>query len=259
MLNSASTSIRPAGRFARAAERYDALARHQAHAAVRLMELLPAVDAPRHVLELGCGTGLLTRQLVQRYPSAQLTVVDLAEAMLERCAQRVLRPHDQAVLADASRYWPEEGPAVDAVLSSCALQWFADPLGWMRRTQARLHPGAWIALALPVEGTLRELAACAPATATFLPLPPAGEWRSRFESVGWSSLCLTSETLTLRYASALEVLRSLHGIGATCTTPGLPPLTPGAMRRWVAACESQFGGPDGVPCTYELLYVIARR
>ncbi len=258
MLNRASTGARPAGRFARAAGSYDALARHQAHAARRLMELLPAAGAPRHVLELGCGTGLLTHHLVRRYPSAHFTVVDLAESMLERCARQVLRPRDCAVLADAGTYWPE-GPAVDALLSSCALQWFADPLGWIRRTHSRLHPDAWIALAFPVEGTLRELAACAPESATFLPLPPAGEWRRRFESVGWSSLCLRSETLTLQYESALDVLRTLHGIGATCTTPGLAPLTPGAIRRWVAACETRFGGPDGVPCTYELLYVTARR
>ncbi len=192
------------------------------------------------------------------YPDALITAVDLAAAMLERCAQQVLRPGDRAVLADAAHYWPDS-PPVDAVVSSCALQWFTEPADWVHRTRARLRPGAWMALVVPVAGTLGELARCAPATARFLPLPSAAEWRARFEGTEWASLHFATETLTLYYDGALEVLRSLHGIGATCAAPDLAPLKPGTVRRWMAACEAQFGGPRGVPCTYELLYITARR
>lgn len=44
---------------------------------------------PRRILELGCGTGALTLALLQQYPDAHITVIDLAERMIEATCQRV--------------------------------------------------------------------------------------------------------------------------------------------------------------------------
>lgn len=242
-------------RFARAAHRYDALARHQAIAAEQLVAGLPVAFAPRRILELGCGTGLLTRHLAARFPRADLTVVDLAPEMLDACRSRCLRPTDHAVQADAESFWPAE--AVDAVLSSCAVQWFHDPERWIAATHARLPPGGWVATVFPIAGTLREFADCAPAGTPRLPMPSASTWRRRFASVPWQGLDTAAETLTLWYPSAMDILRALHGIGATCAAPGAAALKPGEIRRLAADYEARYRTGEGVPCTYELLYVVA--
>lgn len=244
-------------RFSRAARRYDELARHQAIAAQHLAERLPADADPRHLLELGCGTGLLTRHLVARCPAAKLTAVDLAPSMLLACRARCLRPTDVAVEADAETYWPPD--PVDAAVSSCAIQWFDDPERWIAATHARLAPGGWLAVVFPIEGTLREFAACAPHGTPMLPMPSAATWRQRFAQAPWRSLDTATETVTLWYPSALDILRALHGIGATCAAPGAAALRPGAIRKLAADYEQRFRAPDGIPCTYELLYVVARR
>ena len=113
-----------AANFSRAAWRYESLARHQAIAARNLVARLPADLRPRHVLDLGCGTGLLIRLLAGRFPDADFTAVDLSEAMLDVCRSRSLRPSDQAVRADAEHWWPER--PVDLCASSCSVQWFQD-------------------------------------------------------------------------------------------------------------------------------------
>lgn len=41
------------------------------------------------VLEIGCGTGLILQELVQRHPAADITGVDLTEAMLSIASERL--------------------------------------------------------------------------------------------------------------------------------------------------------------------------
>ena len=42
------------------------------------------LSGPLRVLDLGCGTGEITRRLAQRYPQAELLGIDILEANLER-------------------------------------------------------------------------------------------------------------------------------------------------------------------------------
>ena len=79
-----------AARFGRAAREYEAHATVQQHTAIRLAEQiadLPLPPQPR-VLEIGCGTGLLTRELAYRLGPADWTITDLAPAMLAAVRRR---------------------------------------------------------------------------------------------------------------------------------------------------------------------------
>ncbi|AJY74717.1 malonyl-ACP O-methyltransferase [Paenibacillus beijingensis] len=80
-----------------AAGSYDTHALVQRSMADRLVHLLaarpvPAGGAAREpaVLEIGCGTGILTEKLLRHLPCASLTAIDLAPAMIEAAKQRVV-------------------------------------------------------------------------------------------------------------------------------------------------------------------------
>ena len=45
----------------------------------------------RRIVDLGCGPGTSTRLLIERYPQARITAVDLSEAMLAVAAERAAR------------------------------------------------------------------------------------------------------------------------------------------------------------------------
>lgn len=63
----------------------------------RLIEYMPAIrSGPPRILELGCGTGNLSLRLAQRYPKANLTLVDAAPEMIELTRER-LGAHDVAL------------------------------------------------------------------------------------------------------------------------------------------------------------------
>jgi len=80
-----------AGYFGSMSESYDSLI-HRAvprydEMIARLLEYLPS--DPRRVLELGCGTGNLSLQLVDAFPRAELTLVDASAEMISLVRSRI--------------------------------------------------------------------------------------------------------------------------------------------------------------------------
>ena len=71
-------------RFARRAATYEHHAGQQRAIARKLARYLPELESPS-VLEIGCGTGFLTRHLVARYPRGAITVTDIAPQMVAAC------------------------------------------------------------------------------------------------------------------------------------------------------------------------------
>ena len=107
-------------RFGRAAARYEAHAPAQRAAARRLAEDIARLDLPPRprILEIGCGTGLLTRELARRLGPADWMLTDISPAMLEIAR---LGP---APAACATRRWTENIPTpCPAATTSSAPAW----------------------------------------------------------------------------------------------------------------------------------------
>ncbi|HEV7205181.1 MAG TPA: trans-aconitate 2-methyltransferase [Jatrophihabitans sp.] len=103
-------------------------------------------DAPRRVVDLGCGPGALTAGLVPRWPDATVEGVDSSEEMIaaaaalatDRLSFRLGDVADFAVPADA-----------DVVLSNATLQWVPGHRGLLTRWAGELPPGGWLAFQVP--------------------------------------------------------------------------------------------------------------
>jgi tRNA (cmo5U34)-methyltransferase len=108
--------------------------------------------APRRIVDLGAGTGLLSGFLRAAFPDAQLTLVDGAGRMLER-ARTVLGTEDVSYIeADLTDRLPE-GPW-DAIVSGLAVHHLSDgeKRSLMQRIHAALRPGGVFVNAEQVAG-----------------------------------------------------------------------------------------------------------
>lgn len=220
-----------AGRFGARAAAYEDNAGLQRLVAKRLSRLLPPLEAPR-VLELGCGTGLFSRELIARYPDGDFTLGDLSQPMLDQCRANVAglaRGALSFARLDANR--PQLDGRFDVIAISMTLHWLNDPLAALAR----------------LRGALTSNGALLFATIGGTSFP---EWRAALAAeklpVGLIDVpdlpgIVEEERLSLD-ADALAFLRRMQAVGGLTPKEGYRPLSPGALRRAIRRADKTPGG-----------------
>jgi trans-aconitate 2-methyltransferase len=104
-------------------------------------------EAPRHVVDLGCGPGNLTSLLVSRWPDADVLGVDSSAEMVDRAAGvdglRVERGDVRTWEA-----FPDAAP-VDVLVANAVYQWVPGHLDLLPRLVGQVAPGGWFAFQVP--------------------------------------------------------------------------------------------------------------
>jgi len=245
--------------FDRASAGYESAAGLQARVAAELLERLALFALePRVVLDLGAGTGRVTRELKRRYRRALVIALDLAPGML-----REARRHQQwwrrfeRVCADALRL-PLADASVDVVFSSLMLQW-CEPLETaLAECRRVLKPDGFFAFSTLGPDTLQELrGAWASADGYnhvnhFVDVHEVGNAVVR---AGLMEPVLDVDRIEVGYPDALSLMRDLKTIGAHNVTAGRPRSLVGRSRlkRMRDAYEA-FRRDDRLPATYEVIY-----
>ena len=102
-----------------------------------------------HVVDVGCGPGVVTCALAGHFPSATVTGVDSAPELLARLRRRAAESglHDrvQAVAGDLEHDLPPLDPA-DLVWASMVLHHVDDPPATLRRLGRLLRPGGTLVM-----------------------------------------------------------------------------------------------------------------
>ena len=105
------------------------------------------VEAPRVVIDLGCGDGSVTATLAQRWPGAAVTGVDSSPSMLQAAAAYAVPGRLRFTEGDL-RGWRAAEP-VDVLVSNAALHWVPGHGDLLARWAGALAPGGWLALQVP--------------------------------------------------------------------------------------------------------------
>jgi len=251
-------------RFSAAAQTYDGLAYIQRKAAERLMALLENCPMPERILEIGCGTGILTALLSRRFPSASIDAVDISPAMIAR-ARRNLKENRQInwMAADARHLPPL--PQYDLIASNCALHWLTPLEPVFKRLGALLNPGGRLAAAIMTQGTFAELHASrnrvAPHKPPRIKMPPEGKICEAILKAGLTIAAKKIETLRQAFSSAGEMVRHMHQQGLT---GGNDPsdgrvLTRTELSELINDYNSNYKNNDGVFASYSLYCIIGIR
>ena len=93
------------------------------------------------VLELGAGTGFLTRRILQEFQKVPITAVDLSDSMLDELKKTLsVRDRERVFpcVADMDEF--EDNKKYSLICSSFALQWSANPLLLLSNSTHFLEP-----------------------------------------------------------------------------------------------------------------------
>lgn len=253
-----------ARQFSGAAHRYDVWATAQAEIAAGLIPQIPAEFAPSLMVDLGCGTGLLSARLLQRYPAASLVGIDLASGMVEHCRRHFASsPQARFVTGDVE----DRGmlvPQARLIVSSCVAQWFTDLPATIEMWAQSLASGGVMAFACLLQGSFCELESAyydaLQCSFRGLRLPTPETIPLLFRASGLNPIVCTEDCVTAHYASSRAALRSFQQIGAVFQgQPDHKSLGPAAVRRLIACYDRHLDAHGLAPVTHRVQYVIAER
>jgi trans-aconitate 2-methyltransferase len=135
------------------------------------IDLLNRIDAdPRTIVDLGAGTGNVTRLLQARWPDAVVTGVDSSAEMLARAAE--VLPQISWEQADLAQWRPRD--AMDLLYSNAALHWVNDHAALFPLLFAMVGRGGTFAVQIPNNFA-------APSHTTIAEVANSGPWRSKLE------------------------------------------------------------------------------
>ena len=130
-----------------------------------------ALDAPRRIVDLGCGPGNSTEVLAMRFPGAALTGLDSSPAMIETARKSAVPA--QWILGDITGFAAEASEPADLIFSNAAYHWVPDHAGLLPQLMAHLTPGGVLAFQVPANPQ-------APAHVAARQLAASPPWQSRF-------------------------------------------------------------------------------
>ena len=245
--------------FARHFARYDKAAIVQNDMAARLdasLECRIPADAPtvKRALEIGIGTGFLTRRLTARFPHAEWWFNDLTPAAFDWIPAGLR--HAVPLEGDAEALPYPDG--LDLIASASALQWFDDLPAFFRKAHTVLNRGGLLAIATFGQRNLHELTTLTGGGTPALPYPTLEELCHLAEEAGFSLLHSEEWLHTLLFPTARDVLEHLRSTGVNGQSTGQIS-TPARLRAFHEAYARAFATPEGqLPLTYHPLILLAQ-
>ena len=199
--------------FDRSARRYDQVAQMQRKIVGDMLDLAGSTKgsvSTSSILDAGCGTGYGLQELVNAYPQADFSGLDLAPSMLE--VARKCTPQAQFYQGDIEQL-PFSDQSFDLVWSSSAIQWCETQQAISELARVA-QSGGQVLISTFSEGTLTQ----------WRSLWSLGESERRFESVetiessvikaGLKNIRIHSKTYTQAFFSFTEAVNSIRDLGA---------------------------------------------
>lgn len=246
--------------FGKAADGYDAAAVLQHETGRRMLERLDYIRLePRRILDIGCGTGVATGELLKRYPKADVVALDFALPMLASARRRgrwLRRP--RCLCGDLDQL-PLAARSVDLVFSNAAIQWSHDPVGAIAEMHRVLRPGGLVMFSSFGPDTLGELRQAWSEVDGYEHVHgfvDMHDYGDMMVGAGLADPVMDAERLCLTYDTVPELMRDLKAIGAVNAAQGRSRgLTGRARLDALGQAYERFRRSDGrLPASYEVVY-----
>ncbi|MEH0158563.1 malonyl-ACP O-methyltransferase BioC [Limibacter armeniacum] len=228
---------------------YESEAVVQRHMVNRLFGLLENESVkPQRILEIGCGTGFLTKKL-KALPFHMYWLNDLVFEAVNNCLSLV----DSAfpLVGDIEqKALPEQ---LDLVASSATFQWIANFPAFAKRLHRHMAVEGVLAFSTFGPANMQEIRALTGAGLDYPCLHELTDMLSPYFEISQAE----QEQQVLVFENPIEVLKHLRQTGVT----GLSRQHWGKeqLRHFCESYQDRFSIAGGVKLTYEPIYIVAKK
>ena len=216
------------------------------------------------VLDAGCGSGRVTRVLLERLPRGRVIAVDASPDMVARAREELAGEPVDVRIADLGALRLDDGELVDAVFSNATFHWIADHDALFARLAAALRPGGRISVQCGGEGNVAGVQAQALLAAGDAGLSGRfADWRgpwnfagprqteARLRAAGFADVRCWTQAWPVEPDEPRAFLQTV------CLGPHLERLAPDEHERFLDAVMARLG--ERPTLDYVRLNIVARR
>ncbi|MDD5321164.1 MAG: malonyl-ACP O-methyltransferase BioC [Methylococcales bacterium] len=248
--------------FAAASVTYDSVALLQRTVGKELLHSVDTTKLTGTLLDLGCGTGFLTGELLEHASHETTIALDIALSMLQTTQSKLAdKCNIIYVCADAERL-PLAGQSIDGVYSNLALQWCRNLEAVFTGIKRVLKPDGQLVFSTFGPQTLHELKGAWAAVDHYNHVNAfysEAQLKHFLQQAGFKNCQIKSKLYTSRYDSVWTLMQELKHLGAhhVIANRNKKITTKAAMQQMIAAYEKHRIS-DKIPATFEVISVIAK-
>lgn len=251
------------GQFNTYAHRYDKHAIIQKKMAYHLLGQVNT--KPTSILDIGCGTGLLTRLLANKFPDAKITAVDSSARMIALARQKLSNTNTQFILQDVEKL--DLINKYDLITGNAVIQWFSHPEITIKKLAGKLNSSGTFLTATFGPETFCELKGIFKRVEDslglenaqhHLNLPSVQHLRDIFTLASLGKINIFEKIERIHYLSCKDFLHSVKYMGASYSNNSY---SIGTMRKVLLKVmkeyDQSFRSDMGVYATYHIIYILS--
>ena len=236
---------------------YEELGVVQRTVAGKLSRCLPATT-PKRILEIGCGSGFLTRILVDMYPEAEIVALDLSKQMIAFAASENAGAGVEWQHIDFLDYVSSE--PFDLIVSSSSLHWLPNLTNAFIKIKSLLTEGGTCIFSAMLKDTFIELQQCraavAPSSKPRVVLPLIDEFITAIRNAQLSIDFSQKEKEEITYQHGYEFLKVINRMGVSGTAAQDQILNLSQLIKLAKLYEQYFKTPEGrIKVSYDVGYI----
>jgi malonyl-ACP O-methyltransferase BioC len=242
-------------RFSKSARSYNNDAEAQQKVARRMIHLLqPYIEnGVQRVVEIGCGTGIYSRLLIEQFAPQHFILNDIVQEMEQHCADILTHKNYSFIACDAEQW--ELPQQIDLLTSCSTFQWFRDLDVFFQKAHTALSNNGVFAFSTFGEENLCEISRLTGHSLRYTTLVELSEMLSQ---IGFSTLCAKEEKIVLTFDAPKDVLIHMKRTGVNGISQ--QKWTKSTLQRFSEQYISDFSVEnDKFSLTYHPMYFICRK
>jgi malonyl-ACP O-methyltransferase BioC len=241
-------------KFGKSITTYDDSAYAQKEIAGKLAAMASALypRIPHTILEIGCGTGLLTKNILPLFGDAHYYLNDINEKVEMLMSE--LFPANNFTFIGGDAQAVDFPCGIDLLVSSSTIQWFDNLTVFAQKAHQSLSRGGYMFLSTFGKNNLKEIRKL---TGTGLEYSSLKALRVLF-SRGFEILHLSDEEIPVSFDSSTEILSHFRRTGVNANCSGIM-RTQSGLRSFCNNYDKMFSDGTKVILTYNPIYLVLKK